>query len=81
MYESYLYHVAKFWEKDTTIERIDNSKDYCKENCRWATINEQKRNTTRNRFYNFNWVKMCEQDIRNLTKEKRSQVRKKYERI
>ena len=81
MYESYLNHVSKFWEKDTTIDRIDNNWNYCKDNCRWATINEQRRNTTRNRFYNFNWVKMCEQDIRNLTKEKRSQVRKKYERI
>lgn len=81
MYESYLYHVAKFWEKDTTIERIDNSKDYCKENCRWATINEQKRNTTRNRFYDFNWVKLCEEDIKRLTNLKRAAVRKKYTRI
>lgn len=78
MYESYLIHVSKFWEKDTTIERIDNSKDYCKENCRWATIREQKRNTTRNRFYNFNWVKLCEEDIKKLTKKTRAEVRKIY---
>jgi len=81
MYASYLEHVAKFWEKDTTIERNDNSKDYCKENCRWATLNEQKRNTTANRFYDFNWVRMCEQDIRRITNEKRSEVRKRYKRI
>lgn len=41
MYESYLDHVAKFWEKETTIDRIDPSWDYCKENCRRATIKEQ----------------------------------------
>jgi DNA-directed RNA polymerase subunit RPC12/RpoP len=81
MYDSYLDHVSKYWEKQTTIDRIDNNSNYCKSNCRWATIKEQKRNTIRNRFYDFHWIKLCEQDIRNLTKEKRAEVRKKYKRI
>ena len=81
MYQSYLDHVKKYWEKETTIDRIDNNGDYCKENCRWATIKEQMRNTTRNRFYDFNWLKLCEQDIKNITHEKKSQIRKKYMRI
>lgn len=27
-----------------TLERIDNSKGYCKENCKWATMEEQNAN-------------------------------------
>ena len=48
MYESYLVHLDKYWEKDTTIDRINPFWDYCKENCRWATIKEQANNKKRN---------------------------------
>lgn len=50
MYESYLEHVKKFGEKDTTFDRIDSDGNYYKENCRWATWEEQS-NNKRNTIY------------------------------
>lgn len=44
MYESYLDHVNKYWEKQTTIDRINSNWNYCKDNCRWATCTEQNKN-------------------------------------
>jgi len=41
MHKSYLAHVKKFGYKNTTIDRVDPTKNYNKENCRWATWQEQ----------------------------------------
>ena len=54
MYQSYLDHVEKYGEDNTTLERIDVNGDYCKENCIWATQKEQQNNTRRNHFINVN---------------------------
>ena len=39
-------------EKGMTLDRIDNNKGYSKENCRWATYSEQKRNQRNNVIFN-----------------------------
>lgn len=58
MYESYLNHVAKFGEKNTTLDRIDFKGNYCKDNCRWATIKEQANNKENNIIISYNGVSL-----------------------
>ena len=57
MYESYLDHVAKYWEDNTTIDRIDVNWNYNKENCRWLTKLEQQSTKRNNHPVEYLWVK------------------------
>lgn len=65
MYKSYREHSAIYGENQTTLDRINPNDYYCKENCRWATKQEQRVNVRNkeeyygynlitNQFYNFN---------------------------
>ncbi len=70
-----------FWEdmKDTykdslTIDRIDNSKGYCKDNCRWATMKEQARNKTNIPLYDYQGRKICISEASEITGIKRATI-------
>lgn len=63
MYDSYIEHCNKYWEKETTVDRIDPNWDYCKENCRWATIQEQAYNKKKNIIIEADWEKRCASDV------------------
>ncbi len=52
-----------FWEdmqdgysNNLSIERKDNSKGYCKDNCKWATMLEQQNNKTNNVTFTYNGI-------------------------
>lgn len=46
---SYLEHVKEFGQKDTQIDRTNNNGNYCKENCKWVTREENSYNTRRSK--------------------------------
>lgn len=51
------------YNKGLTIDRIDSNKGYCPENCRWVTMKEQTRNTSRNIFIETEKGKVCLTDF------------------
>lgn len=46
--------ISNGYRDDLTIDRIDNNKGYCPENCRWITLAEQQRNKSNCRYYTHN---------------------------
>lgn len=42
---------------DCTIDRIDNDKNYCPENCRWVSLSRQQRNTDKTIIFEYKGVK------------------------
>ena len=55
MKESYYEHVKRYWKDNTTIDRIDVNWNYCKDNCRWATWDEQCNNMSTNHSVVYKW--------------------------
>ncbi len=65
------------------LERIDNDKNYCKENCRWATHKEQTRNRggkRATRLYTYEGKTMCIKDWADYVGIKPNSMRKRLDK-
>lgn len=49
----YLWSLSNGYKKGLTLDRIDNSKNYEPNNCRYADVFTQANNTTKNVFYEY----------------------------
>ena len=52
--EFYNWAMDNGYNDTLTIDRINNSRGYCPENCRWATLKQQANNKTNNRLIEYN---------------------------
>lgn len=62
---SFAWFVLDMGEKPTpqhTLDRIDNSKGYYRENCRWATKRDQSLNRSQTRWIEYDGQTMCARD-------------------
>lgn len=53
---SFYEHCTQYWNKNTSIDRIDVNWNYCKENCRRATCQEQQNNRRDCIKINYEWI-------------------------
>jgi len=58
-FENFNKDMAKEWKLKLTIERKNNDKGYCKNNCYWATWSQQQRNKRNNRLISYLGKSQC----------------------
>ena len=55
----YIWAINNGYSDNLTIDRIDNNKNYCPENCRWISIAEQQSNKTNTVWIDYQGSKRC----------------------
>lgn len=58
IFENFFLDMAASYKASLTIDRLDNTKDYSPENCKWSTIKEQNRNRTPNIWIEYDGKRM-----------------------
>lgn len=53
-FEEFLSDMESSWKPNTSLDRINNDGNYCKENCRWATPTMQSNNRKNRKVFTHN---------------------------
>lgn len=80
-YSFYTWAINNGWEKGLELDRQDNMKDYCPENCKWVTHKQQCRNRRSNVCIEINGISllMCEWEERfNLRKKSLTKMKHRH---
>lgn len=77
----YEWSMKNGYKDDLTIDRIDNSKGYCPENCRWATREEQARNQTKNIYVTYNGKDYVLSELCEIIGFPKSTAYRRYDRL
>lgn len=80
MGDKFEIHNKKYWWLNTQLDRIDNNWNYCKENCRWATLTEQANNKRCNVNIEYNWKKQTISQWANEIWIDRSTIRRRIKK-
>lgn len=62
-FEGFWDDMKEGYANHLTIDRIDSTKGYCKDNCRWVTMAEQSRNRKSNIFLDYGGEQLCVTDF------------------
>lgn len=73
----FLEDMGPTYKKGMSIDRIDNSKGYSPENCRWATLLQQQRNKSSVRHYSINGEMLTISEIATLANMKHDTLYRK----
>lgn len=78
-YQKFLdWAVQSGYKSSLTLDRIDNSKGYSPENCRWVTMLVQQRNRTNNLYLEYKGEKKTIAEWSEFTGIKRSTLAQRY---
>lgn len=61
-FETFYSDMKDGYADDLQLDRIDNNKDYCKENCKWSNRYEQTRNKRNNQWFEKDGKRMVKAD-------------------